>query len=108
MLAAFLILGFVLLVGPLALLYGVDSRAAPRPHRPRRAAQGCVPARVSGGGFIRAVSVKEDARGDYALDIPAIRNLGRLELDPAVTFLVGENGSGKSTLVEAIAVAAGL
>jgi predicted ATPase len=31
-----------------------------------------------------------------------------LELDPRVTFLVGENGSGKSTLLEAIAVAAGM
>jgi predicted ATPase len=36
-----------------------------------------------------------------------VRKLGTLELDPKVTFLVGENGSGKSTLVEAIAVAAG-
>jgi predicted ATPase len=59
------------------------------------------------GGFVRSVTVKDGA-GGYALEIPAIRNLGRLELDPAVTFLVGENGSGKSTLVEAIAVAAGL
>lgn len=42
---------------------------------------------------------------DYSNDLPALRELERLELDPSVTFLVGENGSGKSTLVEAIAVA---
>ena len=38
--------------------------------------------------------------------IPAIRQLiaeGGLEIEPGVTFLVGENGSGKSTLIEAIA-----
>ena len=60
--------------------------------------------------FVLAVSVGEDARGarDYALELPAIRELGLLELDPKVTFLVGENGSGKSTLVEAIAVASRL
>jgi predicted ATPase len=46
--------------------------------------------------------------GDYSDDLPALRGVERLELDPRVTFLVGENGSGKSTLVEAIAVAAKL
>ncbi|WP_329480698.1 AAA family ATPase [Kribbella sp. NBC_01484] len=42
--------------------------------------------------------------------IPAVRQLltDGLELQPGVTFLVGENGTGKSTLVEAIAVAFGL
>jgi predicted ATPase len=45
---------------------------------------------------------------DYSYDLPALRGLDRIELDPRVTFLVGENGSGKSTLVEAIAVAAKL
>lgn len=44
---------------------------------------------------------------DYPFVLPVVRGLGRLDLDPRVTFLVGENGSGKSTLVEAIAVAAG-
>jgi hypothetical protein len=43
----------------------------------------------------------------YPFSIPAITQLERLELDPAVTFLVGENGSGKSTLIEAIAIRAG-
>jgi predicted ATPase len=60
--------------------------------------------------FLLAVSVDERVRGasEYPLGLPAVRELGRLELDPAVTFLVGENGSGKSTLVEAIAVASRL
>ncbi|MGH3803208.1 MAG: AAA family ATPase [Pseudonocardiaceae bacterium] len=37
----------------------------------------------------------------------ALRELGRLVLDPGVTLLTGDNGTGKSTLVEAVAVAAG-
>ena len=32
---------------------------------------------------------------DYTADLPAFRGLERLELDPRVTFFVGENGSGK-------------
>ena len=39
--------------------------------------------------------------------IPAVKKLKRLELHPAVTFLVGENGIGKSTLIEAIAIKLG-
>jgi predicted ATPase len=45
--------------------------------------------------------------GDYTDELPALQGLERVELDPRVTFFVGENGSGKSTLVEGIAVAAG-
>ncbi|MGV3618059.1 MAG: AAA family ATPase [Fimbriimonas sp.] len=44
----------------------------------------------------------------YPFDIPAIREMGRLPLHPAVTFFVGENGSGKSTLIEAMAARLGL
>jgi len=40
----------------------------------------------------------------YPYNLPVVRNLGTLELHPAVTFFIGENGSGKSTLMEAIAV----
>lgn len=43
----------------------------------------------------------------YPFSIPAVRGLGELVFNPAVTFLVGENGAGKSTLIEAIAVAYG-
>lgn len=44
----------------------------------------------------------------FPFDIPAVRGLGTLALDAAVTFFVGENGSGKSTILEGIAAAAGL
>ncbi len=44
---------------------------------------------------------------EYPFSIPAVRALDELELDPKVTFLVGDNGSGKSTLLEALAIAAG-
>ena len=57
--------------------------------------------------FVHAVLLRE-GEGDYSADLPALRGVERLALDPRVTFLVGENGSGKSTLIEAIAVAAKL
>ena len=37
----------------------------------------------------------------------AVKSLESLEMNPAVTFFIGENGYGKSTLLEAIAVAWG-
>lgn len=42
--------------------------------------------------------------------IPAVRQLfdEGLQLDPGITFLVGENGSGKSTVLEGIALAYGM
>jgi predicted ATPase len=66
---------------------------------------------LEGDTFLRSVSLVSDRienPGEYPFSIPAIEHLGTLELDPGVTFLVGENGSGKSTLVEAIAAALGL
>lgn len=57
--------------------------------------------------FIHAVRLRR-VTDDYTAHLPALRELERLELDPRMTFLVGENGSGKSTLIEAIAVAAKL
>ncbi|CRK57067.1 ABC transporter, ATP-binding protein [Alloactinosynnema sp. L-07] len=68
-------------------------------------------ARTRTGGFIERVRLDPHAgTGRYPFTLPIVRHLDRvggLELDPAVTFLVGDNGSGKSTLVEALAVAAG-
>ncbi|WP_235921157.1 AAA family ATPase [Lentzea tibetensis] len=61
-------------------------------------------------GFIRHVRLAPDAdTGRYPFTLPVVRSLvgEELELDPGVTFLVGDNGAGKSTLVEALAVAAG-
>jgi len=46
--------------------------------------------------------------GAFPFSVPAVRELGPLELTAPVTFLVGENGSGKSTVLEAVAAAAGL
>ena len=55
--------------------------------------------------FVRSIALSARPAGDYTDDLRALQGLERLELDPHVTFLVGENGSGKSTLVEALAVA---
>ena len=60
--------------------------------------------------YLRSVKLLRDQVpefGRYPFSIPAIRAFESLDLNPQVTFFVGENGSGKSTLIEAIAVAAG-
>src|SRR5919112_4243284 len=61
---------------------------------------------------VRRVAAAEGVppSGAWPHTIPAVRQLltDGLDLDPGVTFLVGENGAGKSTLVEAIAVAFGM
>lgn len=51
-----------------------------------------------------------DGGSHWPTGIPAVAQVLRegLELDPGVTFLVGENGSGKSTIVEGVAIAYGL
>ena len=63
-----------------------------------------------GPGFIHALRLNRERVSDwkaFPFCIPAVKKLKRLELHPAVTFLVGENGIGKSTLIEAIAVKLG-
>ncbi|EJE50925.1 putative ATPase [Acidovorax sp. CF316] len=60
--------------------------------------------------YLQSVCIRPDAEVDYDTyphNIPAIRDMGRMEFHPDVTFLVGENGSGKSTLLEGIALALG-
>lgn len=42
---------------------------------------------------------------DFPFSVPTIASLERLELDTAVTLLVGDNGSGKSTFIESLAIA---
>jgi predicted ATPase len=72
---------------------------------------------MSGGRYAEPPVVRVDvdrrARLDrhvWPMTVPAVAQLAAqgLDLDPGVTFLVGENGSGKSTIVEAVAVAYGL
>jgi len=63
-------------------------------------------------GFVRWIELDGSgiAASGYPFSLPVVSGLratGRLTLDPAVTFLIGDNGTGKSTLVEAMAVAAG-
>jgi predicted ATPase len=58
--------------------------------------------------FLRGLRLSARGAGDYTDGLAALREVERIELDPRVTFLVGENGSGKSTLVEALAVALGM
>ena len=59
---------------------------------------------VPSAPYLFALRLKGEA-DDYTDELPALRDVERVELHPRVTFLVGENGSGKSTLVEALAVA---
>lgn len=64
---------------------------------------------VETGAYLRAFEItapRAERRG-YPLDLPAVRNVESMPLDPRMTIFVGENGSGKSTLVEGLAVAAG-
>jgi predicted ATPase len=63
-----------------------------------------------GPGFVRAVRLNREKVSDwkaFPFCVPAVKKLKRLELHPAVTFLIGENGIGKSTLIEAIAIRLG-
>jgi predicted ATPase len=61
--------------------------------------------------YVRSVSIDPRATLDfdtYPFSIPAVREMGVLDMHPDVSFFVGENGAGKSTVLEAIAVALGL
>lgn len=62
-------------------------------------------------GFLRCIQLDpRTGLEGYPFDLPVVAHLarlGRLDLDPGLTFLVGDNGSGKSTLIEALATAAG-
>jgi predicted ATPase len=64
----------------------------------------------AGAPFITRVGLRSRAVDGYVVDIPAIASLADapIELDPHVSFFVGDNGSGKSTLIEALAVASKL
>lgn len=60
--------------------------------------------------YLREVVLKRETILDvsvYPFNIPALRELDRMEFHADVTFIIGENGSGKSTLIEAIAMKLG-
>jgi predicted ATPase len=59
---------------------------------------------------LRSITLRDsdELPDGYPFSLPLIQNLGTLELDSPVTYLVGENGSGKSTLIEAVGLAAEL
>jgi predicted ATPase len=66
---------------------------------------------LSAKPYLRSVEIQAGAvrdRDAYPFSIPAVRELGKLEPHPDVTFFVGENGAGKSTVLEAIAVGLGM
>jgi predicted ATPase len=60
---------------------------------------------------LRSIELRKIPAGGanrFPFTVPLIRQLPRIELNPRVTFFVGENGSGKSTLLEGLAIAANL
>lgn len=71
---------------------------------------GSRPPKEARQGFFSALLLREDGVEEwdrFPFNIPAVRDLNKVKLHPAVTFLIGENGSGKSTIVEAAAVRLG-
>lgn len=67
--------------------------------------------RTNGDLYVRDVRIsKEIPKSNYLSRLPVVRSLremGRLNFNKNVTFIVGENGIGKSTLIEGLAVAMG-
>lgn len=62
-------------------------------------------------GFIKEVIENfhiEIDKSQFPWTLPSFQGFTSLELDPRVTFFIGENGSGKSTMLEAIAINYGL
>src|SRR4051794_16242541 len=53
--------------------------------------------------FLRSFRLSARETGDYTDGLQALHGVETIDLDPRVTFFVGDNGSGKSTLVEALA-----
>jgi len=60
--------------------------------------------------FIFSIALKKEKIQNYdkyPFSLPIVKYFEDIDLNPSVTFIVGENGSGKSTLLEAIAVSLG-
>ncbi len=54
--------------------------------------------------YFEILGEKTADKNGYPFNIPALKNISKIELHPNVTFIIGENGTGKSTLLEALAV----
>ncbi len=54
--------------------------------------------------YFEILGEKAADKNSYPFNIPALKNISKIELHPNVTFIIGENGTGKSTLLEALAV----
>jgi predicted ATPase len=64
--------------------------------------------RIGRGPYLLGMRRVEDRWGSgFPFDVPAVAQVGSLELDAPITLLAGDNGTGKSTLIEAIAEAMG-
>lgn len=54
--------------------------------------------------YLKSFSINAGKEHPFPFNIPAVKFARNIELDPAVTIMVGDNGSGKSTLLESIAL----
>jgi predicted ATPase len=64
-----------------------------------------MPASTPTAPFLHGFRLRSAVVDDDTDALAALREIERVELDPKVTFFVGENGSGKSTVLEALAAA---
>ncbi len=53
--------------------------------------------------YLTSLSIKTEKTHPFPYDVPAIKFGQDVQLDTAVTFLIGDNGTGKSTFLETIA-----
>lgn len=58
--------------------------------------------------FLQSLSIDTDQTRPFPFNVPAVRFAKNINLQSAVTVLVGDNGSGKSTLLETLALACDL
>lgn len=52
--------------------------------------------------FIKNIQVRSDRQNPWPYNVPAIKYCGNIEIDPELTFIIGDNGTGKSTLLETL------
>ena len=52
--------------------------------------------------FISNISINTNKSNPFPYNVAAVKHLKDIEIDKAITFLVGDNGTGKSTILETI------